>query len=424
MKKDYIPRLFDGILDFALKSKGAVLVVGPKWCGKTTTCERHAKTKIELLPLETRQQIIDFAKSAPKLFLNQGEKPILIDEWQIISFIWNSIKIEVDNTNEFGQYILTGSVTDRLANQETSDDERNDRHTSNGRISKKIMRTMSLFESGESDGAISLADLKNSKFNPAICNKTIYDYAYYICRGGWPLSIKQPRDIALAQADEYFTILYQDDIFSLKDLSIRKNVMVSNKLLKSYARNIGTQCSNKTIINDVGIDDKTFEKYYEALQRLFVIDEVMAWNTNLRSKAVIRSKNTRYFIDPSIATAALGLSPESLFKDMKLFGFLFESIAIRDLKIYSSVINASVYHYKDSLEREADAVIVYRDGSFGLIEIKLGGDDDINLAAKNLINISDDMNEKPCYLMIITKDKYAYRREDGVYVVPLGNLKP
>ena len=194
--------------------------------------------------------------------------------------------------------------------------------------------------------------------------------------------------------------------------------------MKSYARNVGTQCPDSTIIKDVNIDSKTFEKYFEALQRLFVIDEVTAWNPNLRSKTAIRSKNTRYFVDPSIPVAILGLSPESLFKDMRLFGFLFESLAIRDLKVYASAINANIYHYIDSLNREVDAVIVYNDGNFGLIEIKLGDDEDINLAAQNLKRISDDMLEKPSYLMVITKNSYAYQREDGVYVVPLGNLKP
>ena len=424
MKKDYIPRLFDQILDFSLKTKGAVLVVGPKWCGKTTTCSKHAKTIIELLPINKRKQIIDFAKSAPEIFLNQGEKPILIDEWQIISFIWESIKIEIDKNGLFGQYILTGSVTDKNSNEELTSDENYERHTGNGRICKKIMRTMSLFESGESNGTVSLKELKDGIFKPSTCDKNIVDYAFYICRGGWPLAINQSKEIALAQAEEYYKILYQDDIFSFNDLTIRKNSLISDKFLKSYARNVGTQCPDVTIIKDTNIDDKTYEKYYEALQRLFVIDEVLAWNTNLRSKTAIRSKNTRYFIDPSIATAALGLSPESLFKNMNLFGFLFESLAIRDLKIYSSIINASIYHYKDSLNREADAVIVFKEGNFGLIEIKLGDDEDIELAAKNLKKISNDIIEKPIFLMIITKNKYAYKRDDGVYVIPLGTLKP
>ena len=422
MKKNYIPRLFDEILRFALESKGAVLVVGPKWCGKTTTCTRHAKTIIELLPLKTRSQIVEFAKNAPDLFLNQGEKPILIDEWQLIPFIWNEIKIQVDRNCEFGEYILTGSVTNKLSSNISADGL--DEHTGNGRICRKMMRTLSLYESGESNGTISLSSLKNGNFKFDACEKNIFDYAFYICRGGWPLSIGESEKVALAQAYYYFEILYQDDLFTFKDLAIRKNILTSQKILRSYARNIGTQCPDSIIFNDANIDVKTFEKYFSALQRLFVIDEVLAWNTNLRSKTAIRTKNTRYFIDPSIAVASLGLTPQSIFKDMKLFGFLFESLAIRDLKIYASVIDASIYHYRDSLGRECDAVIVYRDGEFGLIEIKLGDDDDIEEAASNLKKIKDDLIEQPAYLMVITKNKYAYKRDDDVYVVPLGCLKP
>ncbi len=424
MKNEYIPRLFDEILDFSLESKGAILVVGPKWCGKTTTCRRHAKTIVDLMPLNTRKEIIELAKISPEYFLNQGEKPIFIDEWQMISFIWDYIKVEVDKTGEFGQYILSGSVTYKLGKSDYDEDITKEQHTGNGRITKKLMRTMSLFESGESNGSVSLIDLKEGNFKPSSSNKTIFDYAFYICRGGWPLSLNKSEKVALQQAKDYFTILYQDDIFSLKDLDLKKNELVSVKLLRSYARNIGTQCPDSTIINDVNIDSRTFEKYFSALQRLFVIDEVVAWNTNLRSKTAIRTKNTRYFVDPSIASAALGQSPQSLFKNMNYFGFLFESLAIRDLKIYASVIDASIYHYKDSLEREADAVILFNDGSFGLVEIKLGNDDDIDLAATNLKKINNDLIEKATFLLVISKNQYAYKREDGVYVVPLACLKP
>ena len=424
MKNTYIPRLFDEILQFSLESKGAVLVVGPKWCGKTTTCARHAKTIVELLPLKTRQQLIEFAKNAPDLFLNQGEKPILIDEWQFIPFIWNEIKIQVDKNSTFGEYILTGSVTNKLSFSNNNEEDTSNEHTGNGRICRKMMRTLSLYESNESNGLVSLSSLKNGNFELGICDKNIFDYAFYICRGGWPLAIGKSEKVALAQAYYYFEILYQDDIFTFKDLGIRKNILTSQKIMRSYARNVGTQCPDSVIINDVNIDLKTFDKYFSALQRLFVVDEVLAWNTNLRRKTAIRTKNTRYFVDPSIAVASLGLTPQSLFKDMKLFGFLFESLAIRDLKIYASTIDASVYHYRDSLNRECDAVIVYRDGEFGLVEIKLGVDDDIEEAANNLKKIRDDLIEKPIYLMVITKEKYAYKREDGVYVVPLGCLKP
>ena len=420
MKYEYFPRIFDDVLDFSLKSKGGVLVVGPKWCGKTTTCERHAKSVIRLLPLETRQQYVNFAKASPERFLNHGDKPLLIDEWQIISFIWNSLKEVIDKNHEFGQFILTGSVTDKNSYEELGSEI----HTANGRIVKKIMRTMSLYESKDSIGTVSLMDLQKGIFNPSISEKTIDDYAYFICRGGWPLSLNKDKKIALSQAKDYYQTLYQDDIFSLSDIQIRKNIVTSEKFFSSYARNIGTQCGDNIIIEDVGFDKKTFDKYFVGAQRLFVLDETMAWNPNLRSKSTIRTKNTRYFVDPSIAVAALGLNPESLYKDMKYFGFLFESLVIRDLKIYADAINAKIYHFRDSLEREADAVIVYENGDFGLIEIKLGDDEDINEASLNLKKIEKDLVNKPNFLMVITKTPFAYQGDDKVYVVPLATLKP
>lgn len=387
MEGNYIPRLFDKTLEFALKTKGAVLVVGPKWCGKSTTSSRHAKTIIDLTIVETREQFIDFAKTAPTLFLQQGEKPLLIDEWQDISFIWNSIKDQVDKSKSFGQFILTGSVTDKTLST------RKDmvRHTGTGRIIRKTMRTMSLFESGDSNGNVSIANLKEGKFNPCISKVTIEDYAYFICRGGWPLAINQERDIALQQAIDFYDAVVNDDIFSLKDIKIQKDVNKAKRLMHSYARNIGSQCSDNILYNDVALNDgsfdvKTFNKYMLALERLYVVEELEAWNPNLRSKTAIRSKNTRYFVDPSIATSALGIGPKGLFLDMKTLGFLFESLAIRDLRIYCDTLNASLYHYRDQLDREVDAVIQFRDGSFALIEVKLGNQEDIDLAAKNSLN--------------------------------------
>lgn len=419
MKKDYLPRLFDKTLEFSLRSKGAVLVVGPKWCGKTRTCSRHAKTIIEMLPVDTRRQNILFAKNAPSLFLSQGPKPILIDEWQIISFIWDSIKTEVDKNDEFGQFILTGSVTDRIA----YDGEKQERHTGNGRITIKKLRTMSLFESGDSNGAVSLSKLGDGIFEQAISNANIEDYAFWICRGGWPLAIGEEDDIALQQAIDYYNVLYNEDIFSISDIKLTKNIDIAEKLLRSYARNIGTSCPNSLISDDVGIDKETMNKFEEVLQRLYILDNVRAWSPNLRSKTCIRTKDVRYFVDPSIATAALGLTPSSLFKDMNYFGFLFESLAIRDLKIYSDSIDAKIYHYRDKRGLEADAVIVYKNGTFALIEIKLGDDEAIDKAAKNLLKLEKDLIQKPLYLMVITKSQYAYKRDDGVYVVPLATLR-
>ena len=426
--RDYIPRLFDDELDFYLKCVGAVVVVGPKFCGKSTTAKRHAKTIVDLTKTQNREQYVALAKNAVDHFLNLGEKPQLIDEWQVVSFIWNDIKSLVDDSGAFGQYILTGSVTDNLKN---NNDDEHEQHTGTGRFIKKMMRPMSLFESGESSGTVSLSELKEGVFNPTTSDKTIQDYAFYICRGGWPLAINQPTDVALQQAINFYEGLVTSDLFSLNDVPMRKDVQRARKLLRAYSRVIGSQASNELIkedmkSNDGELDKDTFSKYILALRRLFVIEELEAWNPNLRSKTAIREKNTRHFVDPSIATSALGVGPKGLFADMNTFGFLFESLAIRDLRVYCDTIGANVFHYRDKLDREADAVIQFKDGEWALIEIKMGNQDDINDAAIKLLKLSEDIDEdkkNPAFLMIITKEKFAYRRSDGVYVVPLACLR-
>ena len=430
MKDDYIPRLFDGILEFSLKTKGAVVVTGPKWCGKSETTKRQAKTIIDLMPRSTRQNIIDYAEAAPHEFLNDGERPMLIDEWQHISFIWDDIKVEVDNASKFGLYILTGSVTDKESYKDYSND---DRHTGNGRIVRKMMRPMTLFESGESNGKVSIGYLAKGKFTPCFSKPTIKDYAYYICRGGWPLAINKEREVALQQAIDYYDVVVTDDIFSLKSIPLRKDEFKARQVMRSYARNVSIAASDQILLEDCvsdesTFDEETFSKYLEALRFLFVIEELPAWNPNLRSKTAIRTKPTRHFVDPSIATAALGVSPEGLFKDMKTFGFLFESLAVRDLRVYADVLGAKLYKYRDSKKRESDIVMQFKNGDYALIEVKLGGDQEIEDAAKKLSVIRDDIDEektgKPLFLMIITKGNAALKRKDGVYVVPLACLKP
>ena len=427
MSQKYIERLLDQTLDFALRSKGAVLIVGPKSCGKSTTVKRYAKTIIDLTDNSVRDQQISLAKTSIEKFLNQGEKPLLIDEWQEVSFIWDNIKYEVDKSSEFGQFILTGSVTDK-----TLSGDENRKHTGTGRIIRKLMRPMSLYESGESNGSVSLMNLKNGIFETSTSNLTIDDYAFLICRGGWPLSINKDKDIALQQAVDFYENAVEDDVFLLKDIKIRKDSQKARKIMRAYSRSIGSQTSDVVILKDVASSDenfniKTFNKYILALKRLYIIDELEAWNPNLRSKIAIREKSTRHFIDPSIAAASLGVGPEGLYKDMKTFAFLFESLVIRDLKIYCDTIGAHVYHYKDKHGRESDAVIQFRDGSWALIEVKLGDKEDIDLAAKKLINISKDIDvEKtgePAFLMVITKGLVALKRKDGVYEVPLACLK-
>ena len=428
-EKEYISRLFDGIVEFALKSKGALVIVGPKWCGKSTTAKRYAKTIIDLMSLESRNEYIELAKISPANFLNYGPKPILVDEWQHVSFVWDQVKYEVDKTGEFGQYILTGSVTDK---SRTETDEESSRHTGNGRIIRKMMRTMSLFETGDSNGAVSLQDLKNGRFSQAVSKKDINDYAYYICRGGWPVAIGKDRDVSLAQARDYYEVVVTDDIFSLKDIPLKKDEQKARKLMRSYARNVSIAAADATLLEDcVGGDDTfdkdVFAKYLNALRNLYVIEELPAWNPNLRSQTAIRTKEARHFTDPSIGAAALGITPEGIFKDITTFGLLFESLVVHDLRVYADAIGARVYKYRDSKKREADAVLQFADGSWALIEVKLGGEDDIRKAADNLIKISNDIDSertgKPAFLMVVTKNKVAYRMENGVYVVPLCCLK-
>lgn len=393
MEKKYIKRLFDETLDFALKSKGAVVVEGPKWCGKSTTCKRFAKEIVDLMPTKTRKDYILEAKIAPDYFLSSRKKPLLIDEWQHIYFIWDQIKVEVDNASAFGQFILTGSVTDR----DIDDEDYDKSHTGNGRIIRKKMRTMSLYESGESNGSISISDLKNGMFQLSRCNLTIEDYAFLICRGGWPLAIGQEKRIALAQAKDYFDVLVTDDLFSLKSIKLIKDELKARKVLRSYARNVSIAATTQTIIDDCTSDESSFDKetvgkYLEALEYLHVIEELPAWNPNVRSKTAIRTKETRHFVDPSIATSALGLSPSSLFKSMDTFGLLFESMVVRDIRTYCDSINARVYKYRDSKRREADIVIVFEDGTWALVEVKLGGNSDVESAANKLKEIADDID--------------------------------
>lgn len=428
-EKEYISRIFDGIVEFTLKSKGALVIVGPKWCGKSTTAKRYARTVIDLMPLESRNEYIELAKISPENFLNYGPKPILVDEWQHVSFIWDQVKYEVDKTGEFGQYILTGSVTDK---SRTELDYESSRHTGNGRIIRKMMRTMSLYETGDSNGTVSLLDLKNGIFSKAMSKKDINDYAYYVCRGGWPVAIGKDREVSLAQARDYYEVVVTDDIFSLKDIPLKRDEQKARKLMRSYARNVSIAAADTTLLTDcVGSDDTfdkdVFAKYLNALRNLYVIEELPAWNPNLRSQTAIRTKETRHFTDPSIGAAALGITPEGIFKDITTFGLLFESLAVHDLRVYADAIGGHVYKYRDSKKREADAVLQFADGSWALIEVKLGGEDDIRKAADNLMKIADDIDRertgKPAFLMVITKNKVAYQMENGVYVVPLCCLK-
>lgn len=430
MEINYIERLFDKELEFYLKCVGAIQIVGPKWCGKSTTAKRHANSIIDLMKDSDRKQFIPLAMESPETLLDYGKKPLLIDEWQVITFIFNSLKAKIDENGTFGQYILTGSVTDATIKSKSNINQQ-EKHTGTGRILKRMMRTMSLLESKDSTGEISLNELKKGKFKNVIIDKTINDYAYLICRGGWPLSVDKEESIALQQAKTFYNGLINEDIFSINDVKIKKDIQRAQKFIRAYARNVASQASNESIRKDL-VDNgdemniETFNKYMLVLKRLFVIDELEAWNTNLRSKTAIRSKNTRYFVDPSIAAVALGFTKDNLLFDIKTFGLLFESLAIRDLKIYAEYLGANIYHYRDKLDREADAVIVFEDGSWGLIEIKLSNEDEIKKSSNKIVALAKDIKNKnkpnPSFLMIITANRTSYIDENGVYVVPLGAL--
>ena len=422
--KEYKKRIADELLKRKLKGKGAVLIQGPKWCGKTTTAEQISGSILYMSNPEDKEQNISLVDLDPNLLLT-GATPRLIDEWQIAPKLWDAVRFEVDHRGEEGQFILTGSAVPANMNEVV--------HTGTGRFAWLTMRPMSLYESGESNGSVSLADLfSGSAKVSGISELSLEDVAYLCCRGGWPRSIFMDRDIALEQAYDYFDAVVNSDISRVDN--VNRNPERAKNLMKSYARNIGSQASNETLRNDMinndsfSLDTDTVLSYVNALKKIFVVEESPAWNPNLRSKTAMRTSETRYFVDPSIAVASLGLGPNDLINDLNTFGLVFETLCVRDLRVYAESINGSVYHYRDASDLECDAVIHLRNGSYGLIEIKLGGDKLINEGAANLVKMSNkidtDKMNSPSFLMVLTATgKYAYQREDGVYVVPIGCLK-
>ena len=422
--KEYRKRIQDKILEKKLKGKGAVLIEGPKWCGKTTTAEQISKSVLYMAKPEDKEQNILLADINPSLLLN-GETPRLIDEWQLAPKLWDAVRFEVDHRGEEGQFILTGSSVP--ANMESVS------HTGTGRFSWLTMRPMSLYESGESTGEISLNELFSNPNSISGINKlNLEDIAFLCCRGGWPRSIFMDKDIALEQAYDYYDAVINSDISRVDGVS--RTPMRAKNLMRSYSRNIGTQANNETIKEDMinndsaSLDTDTVLSYVNALKKIFVIEESPAWNPNLRSKIAVRTSDTRYFVDPSIAVASLGLGPNDLINDIKTLGLIFESLCIRDLRVYAEANNGKVYHYRDSSDLECDAVIHLRNGSYGLVEIKLGGDNLIQEGAENLIKLKNKIDTKimnnPSFMMILTATgNYAYKREDGVFVIPIGCLK-
>ena len=421
--KRYYQRVSDKVLMEHLEAKGAVLIEGAKWCGKTTSAKHIANSFIEMDRPDMTEQYQQMARIKPSNLL-EGETPHLIDEWQIAPNIWNAVRYEVDRRGEFGQFILTGSSVPAKLEEST--------HTGTGRIVRMRMRTMSLYESGDSNGKVSLKDLFDGYEISASDDHGIDEIAFLICRGGWPAALDRSEKVALKQAFDYYDAVVNDDISRVDGL--KRDPERTKRIMKSYARNVATQVSLETIRADVISNDiETFDKeslygYLNALKSIFVIEDSPAWNPNLRSKTAIRTSDTRYFVDPSIAVAALGLGPGDLINDLELMGLIFENLCVRDLRIYADALDGSVYHYRDKTGLECDAVIHLRNGSYGLIEVKLGGDALINEGAANLLRLSEkidtDKMEKPAFLMVLCGvAPFAYRREDGVFVVPISCLK-
>ena len=416
----YLPRVVDSEIDELMEIMGAVLIEGCKWCGKSTTGSHHAKSIIEFQNPDKKQEYDEIKNTKPSLFL-KGEKPRMFDEWQMYPVVWDSIRTDVDHSRLKGQYILTGSA---------KPSEGQIMHTGTGRISRVLMRPMSLFESGESTGEVSFNDILEGKDISGVSNLSLEDIASIIIRGGWPASIEVKSDAKYRFAQEYVKSLIHEEVKKVDN--VERNPEKMRNVLRSLARNISTPVSNTTLENDVknSFDDyisrPTLADYLNTLEKLFVIEDVNVTNLNFRSKYAIRTRPKKYFVDPSIATAILEMKPNDLIKDLNTFGFMFESLCIRDLKIYTQHYGGDITFYRDEKDFEIDAILRTSSGKWGAIEIKLGAGY-IDLAANNLLKFKNRVDIKKCgepsFLMVLTGANYSYKRDDGVYVVSIGTLK-
>ena len=428
----------DRLLAEKLEAFGAVLIEGPKYCGKTTLATQQARSILSMADTDTLGQNLALARTNISRLL-AGETPRLIDEWQIAPQFWDAVRNEVDKRNEDGQFMLTGSAVPPKPKKDESGniiEEENIHHTGTGRISRLRLRTMSLWESEDSTGDVSLEELFiNPDTVDGVSNIDLDRLAYLTCRGGWPKAVlKKSEKAALAQAFDYYDSVVSNDIKRVDDID--RDEELTKRIMRSYARNQGTQATVGTILADIKsngdkrMSDSTVYSYIKALKEIFVIEDSIAWNPNLRSKTAIRTSDTRYFIDPSIATAALGMGPKDLINDMETFGFIFETLAIRDLRVYADALDGKVYHYRDKNNLECDAVIHLRNGSYGLVEVKIGGTEPIREGAESLKTLSSKIDstrmKAPSFMMVLTGiGKFAYKRpEDGVLVVPIGCLRP
>lgn len=418
----YRSRYIESTIERALASSGAVLVSGPKFCGKTTTCMRFQKSFVRL----NNSQVISLARIDPEGIL-QGEKPRLIDEWQKAPEIWDCIKAQLDEEYRFGQYLLTGSSTPV--------DKRQIQHSGAGRIVPVTMRTMSLHESGDSTGAVSLGEIAQGAAVPTDLNQdfALEEVAYLVCRGGWPISVLSDRQVALDVTRNYY-----DGLFVFEDYENEqfrgKSPHLFRAILRSYARNISSEASVKTLMDDVrqsderAIDRKTMDSYLEALRDIFVIEDMEAWSPNIRSKTSIRSTPTRHFADASLACCALGIEPADLMGDLNAFGLFFEDMAVRDLRVYSGVTRGELFHYRDNTGLECDAVIRWPNGKWGAVEVRLGGEQAIEAGAASLNRLAEKVSQKssegsPAFRMVLTAVGPMYTRKDGVVVVPINQLR-
>lgn len=434
----YKNRVADRLLAEKLEAFGAVLIEGPKYCGKTTLASQQAGSILSMADTDTLGQNLALARTNISRLL-AGETRRLIDEWQIAPQFWDAVRNEVDKRNEDGQFMLTGSAVPPKPKKDENGniiEEENIHHTGTGRISRLRLRTMSLWESEDSTGDVSLEELFiNPDTVDGVSDIDLDRLAYLTCRGGWPKAVlKKSEKAALAQAFDYYDSVVSNDIKRVDDID--RDEELTKRIMRSYARNQGTQATVGTILADIKsngderMSDSTVYSYIKALKEIFVIEDSIAWNPNLRSKTAIRTSDTRYFIDPSIATAALGMGPKDLINDMETFGFIFETLAIRDLRVYADALDGKVYHYRDKNNLECDAVIHLRNGSYGLVEVKIGGAELIKEGAESLKTLSSKIDstrmKTPSFMMVLTGiGKFAYKRpEDGVLVVPIGCLRP
>lgn len=418
--KEYLPRIVDKQIEDVLNIMGAVLIEGCKWCGKSTTARQHSKSVLEFQNPDQKKEFDNIKNTKPSIFL-EGEKPRLFDEWQMYPVVWDCIRTDVDHTGLRGQYILTGSA---------KPSEGQIMHTGTGRISRLLMRPMSLYESGDSNGKVSIIDIIDGKDISGVSDLSLEDLANVIVRGGWPASLSIEGDAKYKVAEEYVKSLLHEEVNSVD--GIERNLSKMTTVLRLLARNISTPVSNSTIESDVKnifaeeISRPTLSDYLNTLEKLFVIENVNATNLNFRSKTAIRTKPKREFVDPSIATAILEIKPQDLINDLNLFGFLFESMCIRDLRVYTQAINGEITFYRDENNFEIDAILRTQSGKWGAIEIKLGSGY-VEEAAQNLLKFKEKVDIQKCgepsFLMVLTGTTYSYRREDGIYVVSIGSLK-